>query len=525
MRILLIEDNEDHALLCRMALQDGNRIRTVETIREGLTALAEEPFDAIISDLTLADGAGLEIVQKIRVASKSTPLLVLTGHDSDDLDAEVIEAGAQDFLVKSEVLVSPKSARSAIRRALQHARQRQRLIDEKEHLVNELRDSQMLLVQQNDQLVELCRTAETFVENVSHEFRTPLTIIREYTSLIREGVVGGVNEQQTQMLSVVEDRSDDLNIMVDDLLDVSRLEAGIVSVRRCRFDLPALLDRVLPPLARKAQVRGVHLKVTVPDGLPHVWADAEKLSRALINLVVNAIKFAGQPGLVAIDASHEASSGEVRLAVSDNGPGIPKAQAEGIFERFAQPVTSVRQSTKGFGLGLGIAKELVDLNLGEMSLRSVEEVGSTFGFTVPVAEPGHVFGRHMRRLQKIGFQGDINLFELTTTADDHRETLDLEGLIHSQLDREGQLFPEGDNRWVVVTTSQGAEGSTFQDDLLAAHTRQSRNRPRGPLPELRVQAVGNCRINNQDLPTLQADFESLLRNAKPRSPQTELSHA
>lgn len=493
-----------------MALSDAHDVVTAVTLGEGLTRLGETRFGAVLSDLTLPDGEGVEAVEQVRMAAPSTPLMVLTNHTCQELEDAVIVAGAQDFLVKSQVLANPTTARSAINRALHHALHRQQSMDEKERLLGELRDSQNQLQSQNRQLSDLCKTAQKFVDNVSHEFRTPLTIIREYASLIREGIVGEVNSQQAEMLSVLEDRSDDLNTMVDDMLDVSRLESGIVSVRRKECSLAEVLDRLVPPLLRKAEVRKIDLQLSAPADLPLIWADAEKLGRVLINLVVNAIKFCGQPGIVRVSVEHDPVAGEVLVSVRDNGPGIPADQCEMIYERFRQPVAGVRQSTKGFGLGLGIAKELVDLNLGRMSLTSVEGEGSTFGFTVPTAEPRGVLRRYLRRLVSSEAQGLTRLVELTAQPADADESQDLEKLLELQLFRNDQLFRLADGQWVAVMIASAFEHAQFESRLQTGHTRRNRNRPRGVLPPIAVREVGCWPLSDDNTGPLVQAFETLL---------------
>ncbi len=510
MKILLIEDNSDHATLCRVALGKDHHVVLAGTLKDGLELLAEDRYDAVLSDLGLPDASGVAVVEGIQTTAPCTPLVVLTCQDSSELEDEVIAAGAQDFMYKPRVLKTPAEAGRAIHRALRHAMQRQQALDEKEVLVAELRDSQMQLQQQNERLAGLCKTAQTFVDNVSHEFRTPLTIIREYASLIREGVLGPINDQQEDMLNVVEDRSDDLNTMVDDMLDVSRLEAGIVSVRRKECSIDELFGRTMASLRRKAEVRKIDLRVESPDDLPNVWGDAEKLGRVLINLVVNAIKFCGQPGVVTIRVSHDPADEEVQITVSDNGPGIPPEQTKLIFERFSQPVTNASQSTKGFGLGLGIAKELVDLNRGTMSVRSVEGEGSTFGFTVPVADPPRVLERHLRRLLNTGSMGVVGFMEIVSDDAEPRDLQDLEKLIEMQLLRNDQLFAVGPTRWVALIAAPNFERCGFKDRLERGHQRQTRNRPRGPLPPIQMNSIGSWRGGEETFPEIRRAFEALL---------------
>jgi hypothetical protein len=347
----------------------------------------------------------------------------------------------------------------------------------------------------NRRLEQLCDTSRRFVDNVSHEFRTPLTVIKEYSSLIRDRVVGAVNEQQVRMLNVIDDRTDDLNNMVDDLLDVSRLEAGLLGLCRQEHDLSKIVNYQMPSLMRKAEVRNVTLEVDVPECLPKVWCDEEKIGRIIINLVVNAIKFCGEPGVVKLTAATDDANREVTVSVTDNGHGIPEDKLEEIFKRFEQPVSTVRQSTKGFGLGLNIANELVDLNLGQMKVTSELGVGSTFTFTIPHAECEEVLRRQFSRLRIENESAEICLASLATSAHaDDRDLSDLSLLLKQHLRIHDQLFRVKPHHWIAVLTISPLEYGAFVTRLASDHRESSRNRPKGKLPHLRIDYHGTWRL-------------------------------
>ena len=292
----------------------------------------------------------------------------------------MLRQGAQDYLLKHEV--EPKLLARSLRFAIE--RQRTAAL---ESCIEQLAAAQVLLKKKNRRLAKLNRTVHEFVDNVSHEFRTPLTVIKEYASLVKDGVVGAVSDEQKQMLTIVEDRADDLNTMVDDMLDVSKLEAGLLRVDRRICQVADIVARVWPARECKAAVRGVQLEFQLDPKLEAVFCDPEKAGRVLTNLVTNAIKFCGQPGRVWLNCDREPDGAGVRLSVRDNGHGISPENQRAIFLRFKQLSESIRSSTKGFGLGLNIAKKLVELNLGEITVESEIGRGSTFAFTLPKARP------------------------------------------------------------------------------------------------------------------------------------------
>lgn len=505
MRVLLIEDNEDHASLITNAMNGKYCVETVEYLRDALEHAELTEFDVILCDLSLPDADGVDNVRRIREFVPDMPLVVLTCLNDNETALEALDAGAQDYLAKAGMLLHSNIAKVTLDHAIQYAVQRQQS-------VSELRESHRLLKKKNQRLAELCETAQRFVDNVSHEFRTPLTVIKEYASLVRDGIVGDVNDEQKKMLEVIDDRSDDLNTMVDDMLDVSKLEAGLLGVTRKSCEVADIIDRSMPSLARKAAVRNVLLETALPDNLPNVWCDAEKAGRVVINLVVNAIKFSGEPGVVRLWAKRDDENQEVLVAVSDNGPGIPEDKLEEIFERFKQPVTSVRQSTKGFGLGLGIAKELVDLNLGRMDVGSDEKSGSTFMFSLPYAEPSEVVRRQLQRVrQQQDETATLCFVELKATRyGDERDLSDLGTLFEQGLRPSDQLFPVGEGRWVAILALSLIEFPALCSRLEKEHRQVSRNRPKGPLPQMSIRCQSSWRLAEHDDEALVAELGSCL---------------
>lgn len=260
----------------------------------------------------------------------------------------------------------------------------------------ELAHSNAELARKNEKLTELYDTAHRFVDNVSHEFRTPLTVIKGYTDVLLGGIGGPLSSDQTEWLRLIGDRSRDLAQMVDDLLDTSKLRVGMMRVDRRPVTVQAIVDRVWPMLESKAQTNHITLRTRIGADLPRVYADAEKAGRVVVNLVVNAIKFSAEGATVTLSA--ERCGDGVEVSVIDGGPGISAENLRVIFERFKQVGDPQRSSTKGFGLGLNIAKELVALNLGEMGVASEPGKGSTFSFTLPADDRRTILDRYLWRL-------------------------------------------------------------------------------------------------------------------------------
>ncbi len=496
LRVLLIEDDPvDHQLISRSLQRSRRSVELAwhRSLANGVQCLAEDEFDVVLTDLSLPDSFGLDTVIRIRNQNQDVPIIVLTTLDDEQIEASSLTAGAQDYFIKDEA--SPHT----LERAIHHAIQRQESVAENQALLakvessrKRLREQKELLRKKNIRLRKLYRTAHRFVDNVSHEFRTPLTVIKDYVSLVREGLVGEVNNEQRRMLDVASVRADDLNNMVDDMLDVSKLKSGLIGAWRRPCQLGEIVESVCPPLARKASLKDIEFNVKLPNSLPEVYCDAEKIGRVIINLVTNGMKFCSQPGLVSIDASQDESRGEVVIRVSDNGPGIDEEGISQIFKRFKQLKANPESTSKGFGLGLSIAKELVELNFGRMGVESRLGEGTTFSFTLPVNDPLGIFGRYLERFHnsKSGGVGVSLIAVHLSEASSQPEADDTDSFFNYLLRRDDLLFRAGPRRWLFVLSSSTLEVPEFLSRVETEWEKTNRNRPFGPLPQFEMSVQG-----------------------------------
>ena len=219
--------------------------------------------------------------------------------------------------------------------------------------------------------------AMEIIATVSHELRSPLTSIKGFTSLLLSRWDGIADDRKKEMLEQVRHDADRVTRMLTELLDISRLEAGRLSLRVRPIDLRALAVSVVEKVALVEA--DLEATVTFPDELPEVDADGDKVEQVLTNLVENAAKYASPQGL-RIDGA--VTDGGVAVSVSDRGPGIPAEDLPRVFERFFR-----REEGRptGTGLGLWISRGLVEAHGGTLTATSTEGEGSTFCFTIPVA--------------------------------------------------------------------------------------------------------------------------------------------
>lgn len=489
--VLLVEDNPIDTHTIKRALTTDKSLFNVciaASLDEAHGRLATDQFDIILTDLSLPDSPPVETVANLRSYAPLVPIIVLTSMSHEDLAYSTIEQGAQDYITKDEM--QPR----CLQRSIQYAILRHDSRLEIERLLADVEEKRKSLEKKNVRLAELNETAQKFVDNVSHEFRTPLSVIKEYVSLIQDGLAGSVGEQQ-RMLRVIGDRSDDLNRMVDDMLDVSRLGAGILHVWR-RIHTPAeIVTHIAPSLKTKAELRRLDIDFDVPHDLPDVFCDAEKIGRALTNLAVNAIKFCGSPGRVRIKARHCPEDQSVRFYVTDNGGGIDATELQTIFGRFTQLDNNLRGSTKGFGLGLSIAKELVELNLGAINVSSRPNIGSTFSFTVPIADAYEVVRRFVGRCT--GAEESTTITMLVASIPDCQgasQQNEIDALLNYLLRGSDLSVPISANSWAILAKANRVEAELLIERYDNSWNETNRNRPGAPLPGLALSITNTWQI-------------------------------
>lgn len=236
------------------------------------------------------------------------------------------------------------------------------------------------------QLEEVDRMKTDFISTVSHELRTPLTSIRNAAAILMKGGPAKrlLDEHEKELLEIILDNTDRQTRMVSDLLDVSKIEAGVMPIFPKPIDIAGLINDTvasLRPLADNKKVNIV-LALAVPGKM--VYADPDHLRRILNNLVVNAITFTAEDGKVTISA--EDAGTEARITVSDTGIGISAVDKENLFKKFYSPASAAAQEKKGCGLGLAITKGLVEAQKGKIWVDSEPQKGSSFCFTLPISQ-------------------------------------------------------------------------------------------------------------------------------------------
>jgi signal transduction histidine kinase len=242
--------------------------------------------------------------------------------------------------------------------------------------------------QMNDELQRLYKELETtskhkseFLANMSHELRTPLNAIIGFSQVLREKISGEINAKQEEYLDDIITSANHLLALINDVLDLSKVEAGQVELQVAPFSLQDALERGVSMVREQATAHGVQVALHANGGLEVVTGDERRIRQVIFNLLSNAVKFTAAGGLVEVSATQ--TNREVTVSVADTGPGIAAEDLDRIFEEFQQTEAGARQH-EGTGLGLALSKRFVEMHSGRIWCDSELGNGSTFRFTLPV---------------------------------------------------------------------------------------------------------------------------------------------
>src|SRR5262249_20410348 len=220
-----------------------------------------------------------------------------------------------------------------------------------------------------------------FLANMSHELRTPLNAIIGFSEVLSEKMFGELNEKQEEYLKDIHASGQHLLSLINDILDLSKIEAGRMELELSDFDLPMTIDNALMMIGERAARRGIELQRSVDERLGQIQADERKIRQVFLNLLSNAIKFTPEGGRMEVGA--KPVNGSIEISVGDTGVGIAPEDQEAVFEEFKQ-VGTADKKVEGTGLGLALSRKFIELHGGKIWVKSQVGEGSTFTFTVPV---------------------------------------------------------------------------------------------------------------------------------------------
>jgi signal transduction histidine kinase len=362
-RVLLIEDNPGDARLIREMLRDAGgeqlhvELSHADRLSTGLDQLAPCEVDVVLLDLSLPDSHGLATFAAVHAAAPLVATVVLSGLDDEGVAVRAVQEGAQDYLVKGRV------DGVALLRSMRYAIERQRLEAARRDLEHQ---------------------RDEFFSSVSHDLRTPVAAIKAAIGVVLAHEPPNISPPLHRLLTNVDLAADELANLIEDLLEVARLQSRRVELWRSDVDMRDVLARAVRALEPLFESRGQRVTVSVPEEPVLARVDAERIGRVLRNLLGNAHKYGREHGAIGVRLQAETDDAEkVHMSVTDNGPGIPLELQERVFERFYRVREVASVGPAGTGLGLAIARGLVDLHGGRMWVESSPGKGSTFHVLLP----------------------------------------------------------------------------------------------------------------------------------------------
>ena len=361
--ILVVDDTEDNLDLLEFALKRKPvRMLRASSGKECLRLAAQHHPDVILLDIQMPEMDGFETLKLLRASKKSSdiPVIFLTAKRKDALSIEQgLLLGAEEYLTKpidtDELLVRTRS-----------------------------------LVRLKKMEIELERTKADFMAMLIHDMRSPIGGISSILELLEEPLLRGepVQEVHKELLTSAEEATKRLLHLINDMLDLSKFEAGKMNLHREQVHVGKIADRIMKQMHPQFKQKGIHIKLVLEDNLPFISGDANKISQVFANILSNALKFTSSDGTVQIvigKMQNNASAGEcVWTAISNTGIGILPEELPTIFERYKQGVASEIVQAKGTGLGLAICKLIIEAHGGSIMAESEPGKLTVIRFTLPV---------------------------------------------------------------------------------------------------------------------------------------------
>jgi two-component system, sensor histidine kinase and response regulator len=352
-KVLVIDDEEISRISCdRILTRIGVETTKASSGREGLDVLVHEPHDLVLVDLKMPEMDGMEVARRIREYDPNAVIIIITGYATIETAVTAIKEGAYDYLPKP---FTPDELVIVVRRGLEKRR-----LDRESRSLRE----------------EKAAMERNFVTMVTHQLRSPLGAIYQYFEVLLSDLGGGLSEVQREMIERARERLDGLLQLINDWLDMNRIQAGDIVHRLRTNPLAPCVESALAGLEMAAREKGITLSVDLPSELPDVCMDPDTFREALSNLIANAIKYNRPEGRVDIRAYVQ--SDWVVLVVEDTGLGMDEKEIPFIFEQFYRSKDKNVRRQQGTGLGLTIVQKIVRAHRGKIEVQSRPGEGSTF---------------------------------------------------------------------------------------------------------------------------------------------------
>lgn len=392
LKILVVDDDEVDRIAIRSALTQAGVQMELSEVGDGndaFSALSTTAYHCVFLDYRLPDQDGLTLIQQLRSSEIKVPLVVLTGQGDEQITLQLLKAGATDYLSKSRI--SPETLSQVLRSAIriyqaemQADLASQQLRESHEELISknqELERQQQQIQMQNFKLLEASRLKSLFLATMSHELRTPMNAIIGFSQVLLRPKFGQLTHQQRDMLERILNNGKHLLMLLNEVLDFSKLEGGGLDLKAEIFDISKVINLAVGEIRSLAEAKNLSLLVKTNLQNPLVFNDPVRIKQILINLLSNAIKFT-ESGEIWV-AVKELPANRVVIIVQDTGVGIAPKDFKHIFEAFRQVDQTITRKYPGTGLGLAIIDSLVRMMGGKIFLESKVGVGSMFKIELP----------------------------------------------------------------------------------------------------------------------------------------------
>jgi signal transduction histidine kinase len=375
-KVLLVDFKQENILKIKNALSEATGIIYELSWLgrdENLFAKIEaERFDAVLLSYDLPDSNGIQILTELQYKDLSGPVIMMADEKDEEFATQAMREGAYEYVIRK------KGFENGLPAIIYNALTAFNAARERERLQREIAAKKVELEAANRKLQELDRIKSDFVANVAHEFRTPLTIIKGNVDLVNKGGLGPVTSSQKEMLDGAINIANRLSRLVNDLLDISKIESGKMSLKKEPLDMNKIIDENLVIFDKIIKDRKHSIQKELAKDIPKINADIDKTTQVFVNLLSNAIKYTPDGGNIVIKTVN--LENEIMVEVSDSGEGIAPENIDKVFDKFTRVTAEKKEGT---GLGLPIAKDIINLHNGRMWVKSELGKGSQFYFTLP----------------------------------------------------------------------------------------------------------------------------------------------
>jgi signal transduction histidine kinase len=354
--ILVVDDEIGPRESLKVILKPYYNVFTVDKPTDAIQILARVPVDLVTLDLKMPGLSGTKVLEKIKQHDPDIEAIIITGYGSMDTAIEGLRLGAFDYISKP---FDVNHILALIRRALQR------------------RQAKM----------ELKNVKSEFLANISHELRTPLSVVIGFVSILLDQLMGQLSDQQSKILERVYKNSGELLELVDNVLILTSLNAGELSLMEEEFDVGVMFQDCAKRYEKFLQEKTVEVSIDLPPDGVRMTGDRGKTVRVVQNLLHNAIKFT-PAGKITLKARRRPENSAVEIEINDTGVGMPEQHIERMLQPFQKMDTSLRRQYSGLGLGLTVARRLTDFLGGSLQIKSKSDHGTEVTLSVP-QRPAH----------------------------------------------------------------------------------------------------------------------------------------